>query len=100
MGWYSNLMCHFATLGHNEGNFLKTFNSTLIDYMKCALCIFSLEIVKEHENHHELASSLQTSFSCTKDALDKHNVPASRIKVFCLQDTHFSRTKLNIGLFY
>ena len=93
MGWYSNLMCHFATLGHNEGNFLKTFNSTLIDYMKCALCIFSLEIVKEHENHHELASSLQTSFSCTKDALDKHNVPASRIKVFCLQDTHFSQTK-------
>ena len=44
----------WATLGHYEGNFLKTCNSTLIDYIKCALCIFSLEIVKQHENHHEL----------------------------------------------
>ena len=95
MGWYSNLMCHFATLGHKHWNFQKTFNSTQIDYMKCALCFFSLEIVKEPKNHHQLASSLQISFSCTKDVLDKHNVPASRRKVFCLQDTHFSQTKWN-----
>ena len=91
--WYSNLMCHFATLRHNEENFQKTFNSALLDYMKCAQCIFSHEIVKEHTNHHEFASSLQTSFSCTKDALDKHIVPASRRKILCLQDTHFSQTK-------
>ena len=57
MGWYSNFMCHSATLENYEGNFLKTFNSTLMDYIKCALCIFSIEIVKEHKNHHELASS-------------------------------------------
>ena len=95
MGWYSNFMCQFATLGHKHWNFQKTFNSTQIDYMNCALCFFSLEIVKEPKNHHQLASFLQISFSCTKDVLDKHNVPASRRKVFCLQDTHFSQTKWN-----
>ena len=93
-------MCHFVTLGHNEENLQKAFNSTLLDYMKCALCIFSHEIVKEQTNYHELASSLQTSFSCAKDALDKHNVPASRRKIFCLQDTHFSKKNEIIGLFY
>ena len=86
-------MCQFVTLGHRHGNFQKTFNSTQIDYMKCALCFFSLEIVKKPKNHHELASSLQISLSCTKYVLDKHNVPASRRKVLCLQDTHFSQTK-------
>ena len=92
MGWYSKFMCHFGTLGHYEGHFWKTFNRTPMDYIKCALYIFSLEIVKEHTNHHELASFLQTSFSCTKDASDKHNVPVSHRKVFCFQDTHFSQT--------
>ena len=39
-----------------------------------------------------MASPLQTSFSCTKDAQDKHNVPASRNKVFSLSDIHLSPT--------
>ena len=100
MGWYSNFVYHFATLGHNEGYFQKTFNCTKIDYMKRALCFFSLEIVKGHKNPHELERSLKTSFLCTKDVLDKHNVPASRRKVFCLQDTHFRQTNEINGLFY
>jgi hypothetical protein len=92
-------MWHFATLGHYEGNFQKTFTSTPMDYIKCALCISSLEIVKEHKNHHELAISQQASFSCTKDAQDKHNVPASRRKVFACKAHTLVKQNEQIGIF-
>ena len=93
IGWYSIFICCFATLGLTKGN----FHNTLINYPiltgRHSIHIFINQIVKEAWNHHEMASHLQTSCSCTKDAQNKQIVPASWNKVFfLLSDIHLSQT--------
>ena len=92
IGWYKNFICCFATLGLTEGNLNKTLISKPILKLKHSIHIFIHQIVNEVRNHHQMRSSLLTSFTCTKCAQDKHNVPASKSKVFSLSDIHLSQT--------
>ena len=70
------------TLGLTQGNFHKTLITKPKLKLNPLIHIFIHQIGKEAINHHGMASPVQTSFSCTKDAQDKHNVPALRNKVF------------------
>ena len=90
IGWYSNFICCFATLGLTEGNLNKNLNSKPILKLKHSIHIFIHQIVNEARNHHQMRSSLLTSFSCTKGAQDKHNVPVSQNRVFSLSHIHLS----------
>ena len=84
LGWYSNFVCCFVTLELTEENFLNTFISEPILKLKHLIHIFIHQIRKEAINHHGMASPLHTSFSCTKDTQDKHNVPGLQNKVLFL----------------
>ena len=87
-----NFICCFGALGLIVGNFTNTVNSKLIQKLNYSIHIYIHQIVKEARKHHRMASTLLTSFSCTKDAKDKHNVPAWQKRVFAMSDVHLSQT--------
>ena len=67
-------------LGQNEENFHKTPIIKPIPNLNLSICILICQIVNEPKNHHEMANPLQTRFSCTKHAQDKHDVQALKKK--------------------
>ena len=56
--------------------FYKTPMNKALSHLKCSIYLL---------NHHEIKNPLQTSFLCTNDADDKHNVLASQNKPFPCQ---------------